>query len=353
MMLFCQNIFGQIYLSLDENSTEEGQQISKINTADMDNDGLIDTLFYDFQKQSITVLLSSRNYTPMLIEWTPDFWWESCVLGFYGGGIAISYHHMRTDGTISYAYEKESNRFRLTAIEESHHESRGYSDIFYDLLTHTFTADWSYTDMELAEISNDYLISIPTVKVNLFNPPVYIDDDSIYDGDMRVEHLRIFYQNKSMVDTRMNVIAKEMLLKTEIPVLISSKLSNYSIEKLIEEKNISMNYDKETYQFTVSDTDLYNNNSYGYIANIAALPPYKQYKLFLLSFNFEYGSSAIVMYMLNKDGKCSDTVSFWYDKEKGESIYFMIDSNYEIVIKKGNELAKYFIDKLNCKFVNK
>ena len=123
MMLFCQNIFGQIYLSLDENSTEEGQQISKINTADMDNDGLIDTLFYDFQKQSITVLLNgyyiggaSEGSEYWLEKWNPkkkkyeffdsfegfifylshDWFWtsNSTVLFRYGWHESAKYYEM-------------------------------------------------------------------------------------------------------------------------------------------------------------------------------------------------------------------------------------------------------------------
>lgn len=356
--LFYQNVSGQIYWRVDE---ENEQIISEIDTADIDGDNLTDTLYYDFQKRQIMVLLSSRNYVPMAIKWKPEDWWETCDLGAYDGGIAVSYHHMRVDGGESYVYEKESNRFRLVEIYESYHGPNGYyHDISYDLSTNTFEADWIYMDRELAQISNDYSILIPTVKINLFNPPVYIGDDFRYDDDMRVEYLRIFYQNKSMIDRRMEVIDKEMLLKTEMPVLRDEELLEYgySTDEPISYDRISMSYDPTTLQFTISNVDLYDDYSYGYFANIAALPPYKQHKLFLLSFDFPYGSSAIVMYMLDNEGKCSDYLTFWYEEEEGERIDLMIDDSYEISVEKKkkqneDELAKYFIDTLKCKFIEK
>ena len=348
LFLFYQKA-GGIDLRLDRSDMIDSLRISEIETADIDNDGIIDSLYYDSQKQSMIVLLSGLKYTPMLIKWGPDFGWQYCDLDAFDGGIGISYNDMRVSGDIEYAYEKGSNRFRLSGMGEEYHGPDGYYKTSHDFLTNTFVSDyWTYPDMEL-----DSLVSIPTFEANVFYPPIYMDDSLWIVDDSQESKIIEYHKNRSMADTRMGAISKNMLLKSKIPSIPSSELSTLPIDSLIMGYGMGMGYDKATLQFIISDTIF--TKSYDYTAHIVVLSPYKQYKLFLLSFDFDYGPSGILVYMLDKTGKCSDTLSFWFYKEKGESIYLKINDPYEIIIEKKRdqeavESLKYFIDTVKCKF---
>jgi hypothetical protein len=245
---------------------------------------------------------------------------------------------MRADNHTTWLYEEKTKKFRLSNIYKNYYgdatnNESGIQEL--DLLRNTFTADWNYWDAEL-----DSLISIPTITLYLYNPPIYLNDTMLV-KECNVDSIFSFYKNQQMINMRIAAISQEKLLQAEIPLFNFSELTDKPIDVIISESGVEMQYDKNQ-QFVVAADSVDEENN-RYVAHIIALPQYKQYMVYILSFVFESNKSAIVIYLLDKERRCSDSHFFWYERE--ENIYFTINKNYGIDISKEVKQEKAIIEK--------
>ncbi len=158
---------------------EDSPHIKDFLTADLDIDGVDDSMWYDTQDSTIVFSLSSRGNEPFAVKYCLE---EDGSMQNYlsvddgGGGFSVITLNMRSWEYYSYKYEPESGRFRLA---EYFHENYGNAvndgsgTMSLDLLESWFTADWNYYDMEA-----DSLVTLPTAGVYVRNPAVYLGGDT-------------------------------------------------------------------------------------------------------------------------------------------------------------------------------
>lgn len=171
---------------------DDREYVSGRSVADIDKDGVNDTLVFDSDSKQLFCLLSGRNFDTLSLGVTPEDWVlthiEACE-----GGIAGVDSDMRYMLRYVWAFEKETERFRLTQYwNESlgNVANDGAGQMILDLLTGEFTADWYYYDHE-----TDELIGLPTARVQVDNPPIYFDDttDFVFPGYELYEHYKRAY----------------------------------------------------------------------------------------------------------------------------------------------------------------
>ena len=155
--------------------------------ADIDMDGVTDTLRYDFDKAQFTFLLSSRDFVPY-IQASYDLreGGEWLTITAYEGGLGISFqNNTRSWSNESYIYDHEKQRFRFTYFSfESYGDAYNFDneneccwsyhmDYSLDLLTEEFKAALSYH-----RLVTDSLISYPDISVYVHNIPIYLGDST-------------------------------------------------------------------------------------------------------------------------------------------------------------------------------
>lgn len=180
--------------------TDKGTPI-EIKTGDLDNDGVTDSIWYDYCDSVIVFKLSSRDFQPFAIAYdmeggAPD----RSYLTAREGEFYTTIFHMRSSDYYTYQYEPESGRFRLAKYNHENYGNAandGSGTMTQDFLTGKFTADWNYYDHEI-----DSLIALPTVTVYVDNPPIYLGDttDFAFPGYELYESYKKAYQEPS-IDT--------------------------------------------------------------------------------------------------------------------------------------------------------
>lgn len=141
----------------------------------IDNDNILDSIYFNFQNQTMVFLLSSSDYKPMVIEiekMLDDATKNS--INIFKGGIEFTSSTMRTDASSTWIYEEATGKFRLSHLHKDYHGPLEHSTIECDCLTNEFTGSWSYYDPAV-----DSLVTLPTVDLHLYNPAVYLNDSII------------------------------------------------------------------------------------------------------------------------------------------------------------------------------
>ncbi len=167
-------LFAQIYVSNDMDEEEKWERKrSTEGIADIDRDGIADTLFYDFLKDQLVCKLSTRNYDEFPI---PDI---EILCNTYidaeEGGFTYHLSCMRNFHYSYYSYDKKTGKFRWDMFSDEFlgnaaNDGSGYES--FNLVTGEFTGDMNYFDMDIG-----YLFHLPTVSHKYDVPPIYLGDD--------------------------------------------------------------------------------------------------------------------------------------------------------------------------------
>ena len=145
--------------------------------ADIDMDGVVDTLRYDINKPMFIFSLSAHNFVPYIIEYYDlREGGDRVTISAVEGGFDIFFHNMRSWSKESYIYDFEQKRFRLAHVWHENYGNAandGSGTHSLDLLTGEFAASVSFYDYEI-----DRLIPYPEVNMYVENEPVYLDDST-------------------------------------------------------------------------------------------------------------------------------------------------------------------------------
>ena len=165
----------------EENKVEEHYCL-----ADIDVDGVADTLRYDITKTRFTFLLSTLNFVPIQACYDLREGGDKATVWGSDGCFHIAFDNRRAWSSESYFYEHEKQRFRLMSFW---HESYGDAHNNYDddygccwtyhreyslnFLSARFEASLSYYRQ-----ATDSSISYPNIEMYVENYPVYLGDST-------------------------------------------------------------------------------------------------------------------------------------------------------------------------------
>lgn len=139
--------------------------------ADIDGDKIMDSIYYDSQSDSIIISLSTKGFKPFGLEFntSADIVSLSAIEGYF----TIYTVEMNTTEIEDYAYEKESNRFRLVYLYKEHRDVYGYTEYSLDLLGSEYSAFFSRYDEK-----NDSFREYSDIRMVVDNDPIYWGDFS-------------------------------------------------------------------------------------------------------------------------------------------------------------------------------
>lgn len=171
MIFTCFSIFGKgqnITLNLSQDTDSLAIQYVE---SDIDGDKIMDSLYYDFQSDSIMVLLSTHDFKPFGLEFntSADIVSLSAIEGYF----TIHTVEMNTTEIEDYAYEKESKRFRLVNLYKGYPDVYGYTEYSLDLLGSEYSASFSRYDEK-----NDSIREYSDIRMVVDNDPIYWGDFS-------------------------------------------------------------------------------------------------------------------------------------------------------------------------------
>lgn len=172
------NTNGQIILS--DFGDNMGAEILKsdYSTADIDQDGIMDSVYYDFKSDSLIISLSTNNFIPLQLNYPIIHTTGKTTLNVRKGGIEIYSLDMRTSEREQYGYERESKRFRLQNY--SHERFTMGIDCAIgvrslNLMEGKYSADWNYYNCETDSL--DFHLK---VDINIDNAPIYLGDSESF-----------------------------------------------------------------------------------------------------------------------------------------------------------------------------
>lgn len=170
------------------------------STADMDGDGVADTLRYNPADATLIFLLSSRGFAPGSYEF--DYGADHCSVSALDGGFSVSAYYWRDSEVDWYRYDGEAGRFRwMENYVESFENAAGdgFGMMTLDLITGEFTGYWYYYGPGI-----DSVISLPPATVHVDNPPIYFGDsaDFSYPGYELYDYYKRAYEPPRTVGTR-------------------------------------------------------------------------------------------------------------------------------------------------------
>lgn len=296
-------MLGQIYIDID--FTEEEELIkteSEFAVADMDLDGITDSIRYNFQEEFLRFLLSSRKFEPMDIPW-PKIPCR-CTIEAINGGFTYETLCMRAFANYSYLYDKEVGKFRWTGFSDEYlgnAANDGSGTQSFDLITGEYVADFKYFGMDL-----NYLFSLPTITEKYDVPPIYLGDEDFelppYDT------LYTYYKDKhynEYIKNPQNYDEFKRLFKQITPAVDSIYVDLQNANKLSSE----------------SPFNAYRN-PYNIIVTHTYIPDYKGLDIFILNNSGDmdggnlYSETEIWTY---KDGKFQEayTIAYGFEGEGG------------------------------------
>jgi len=173
------SFFAQTEIRISDIMGEKPEGISgnKSETAfaDIDNDGRIDSLYYDYQEEMLLFFLSSQNVQPLIVpfEIIPCY----SYINVYNGGFTCINNCMRANNSESYIYDKKNGKFRWTGFSVDYYgnaanDGSGWES--FDLMTGEYTASLSAFNYDLF-----YLFLIPEFTKKYEVLPIYLNDTII------------------------------------------------------------------------------------------------------------------------------------------------------------------------------
>ncbi|WP_342328079.1 hypothetical protein [Pedobacter sp. FW305-3-2-15-E-R2A2] len=148
---------------------------------DVDNDGIMDTVYVDSTKYTIVCKLSTKNYNPILSK-------PIDILNLMSGvietknGFEFFNDWMRAGYKNQFRYNTKTKKIQLIGMsryEFGNAISDGSGESSVNLLTADYIGNWNYYDTD-----KDELIKIPTIKTKMKFNLINLEDfgEEIYFG---------------------------------------------------------------------------------------------------------------------------------------------------------------------------
>lgn len=154
-------------------SIHNEDEVQKYCVADLDEDGICDSLTYDYEKMSLVFSLSTRNFEPLSI--LHEHIGDQTIIVADTGWFNITALHMRAVNDETFIYDSKQQRFRLAQISHENYgnatnDGSGTFSLYF--LKGRYEADINFYDYE-----NETLLSCPSVSMQVDNDPIYLDDE--------------------------------------------------------------------------------------------------------------------------------------------------------------------------------
>lgn len=177
------------YVELDDCDRVKSEVIAN----DIDRDGVLDSMYYDCQKEAIAVKLSSDKFA---IRHFPSMSFSDFIsIDAEDGVLYIRESWMRYSEYRSYCFDNHRKDYRLMNYTNEYFGNAtndGSGTCSLDLLSGEFSADWNYYDYE-----QDSLIAIPTIEILLPCLPAYLSDSTTL--DLPLDSIYNFYKEKQII----------------------------------------------------------------------------------------------------------------------------------------------------------
>lgn len=234
-------VFSQILLTGHDGELNPGLTTDSVDIADIDLDGIADTLFYDPAAEEIVFLLSSLHYEPLRVEYFPELGFTTLYAA--DGGMSLEQNHMRAGYTFAYRLEPSAYRLRLAAYS-------GYSygnalndqsgEFLLDLEEGLLSAMWSYWDYEL-----DSLITVPVEAGGVECPATYFDSPEDYTDDIVYGLLNRYQLRYASALRTSNIPEEELDLGRNRCVLPTRRARKLGAEHLLVQWGMPMYYNEQ------------------------------------------------------------------------------------------------------------
>lgn len=253
------------------------QDRSEYIVEDIDGDGVLDSLYYNFKDEAFKIKLSDRKYDVLSMDY-PIY--SSFSIDVVGNMLYIYHWQMRYTENLLYRFDTLKYNYQLVySSSESYgtatNDGAGTRNI--DFMTGEYTADYYYFDNEL-----DSLISLPTIDLAISLSPIYMND-TIY-SEYIPSDIFSYYKERHIIEERLkNINIKEILTLEDLHVLSSVEIESTSIDSLMSIYGKNMGYDND---FTFSFNNLKKHSSYDYTSSIIPLFTDQKVIVYLIYFSF-------------------------------------------------------------------
>lgn len=173
---------------------------------DIDFDGIIDTVFMDYENATITCILSSKGGQKIESKFIELLEWQSQIKdaknGFY-----FENHWKRAGYSAQFRYDKKSKKIRLIGMsrfEFGNAANDGSGESSINLLTGDYLGNWNYYDQR-ANNSEGELTKMPPIKTKMYFDKIYLQDfeEGIY-FDYADKCSALYYEHKNTLKNKKN-----------------------------------------------------------------------------------------------------------------------------------------------------
>jgi len=226
---------------------------SNVLTEDIDGDSILDSLYYDFEKESIRILLSGRNFDTLSIDFTPL---DRCKLYLEKDVLTVQETYMRAFEIYSYCFDNKANDFRMTHFFNEAYggaTNNGSGTVAVDLLTGDILAEWYYYDCEI-----DSLLPIPQIEVNIPIHPAYLGDS--ISTSFPFDSIFFHYKYLDIMEERIkNIDVEKLLLEQNISIDIPENINQPVDSVFAGDEELLSNYLKPPFNSTSENSCQYEN----------------------------------------------------------------------------------------------
>lgn len=323
------NVTAQIYISGSNGEKISNQLKSNIEIGYIDYDDILDSLYYNFESNTIIILLSESNYVPYSINYVPE-----CIsyLTVHKNIIHIYELYMRSSTILSYKYEKDSKSFRLISLFQEDlgpASNDGSGSCSLDLETGEFEGNWNYYDIE-----HDSLISMPPITAHIKNPPSYVNEYTRV--NFPCDSIFSCYKNKLIINERIDKIPSSFFNNTNS---ISTIHNEVLIDSLYKQSGTQLCYNEKKEYDVCSKRDC--EKDFECIVKSILLFYDKNNSYNLLSFNFGFNRIVYVISHFNKRNLKKQFIELPFQQIEDDYIFVKSNTNNNKTI-----LSQYKYDQL-------
>jgi len=140
--------------------------------ADVDKDGVNDTIKYDRKNSMLILKLSSNNFKAIKSK-RIDYVGSASGIELTKNGFKFYNNQMREGYTCQFRFDKKTNKVQLIGMDRfndgnAQHDGSGESSV--NLLTNKYIGNWNYFDLK-----NKKLVKIAQIEESLIIPKTYLE----------------------------------------------------------------------------------------------------------------------------------------------------------------------------------
>lgn len=142
---------------------------------DLDNDGIPDSVYIDYEELTIVCLLSTQNFEKIVSE-PIEMTEPSAGIRETKNGFEFFNNWMRAGYAAQFRYEPKNQKVRLIGMsryEFGNAANDGSGESSVNLLTNDYIGNWNYYDH-----SKNKLTKIPAIKIKMKFDPIYLNNFS-------------------------------------------------------------------------------------------------------------------------------------------------------------------------------